>query len=60
MDRSKIFTPRELKEIKLFEKGNRKDSQGVFSNRVKPKIVELLNYWFPKKNFLERLLGKKK
>lgn len=56
---SLIFTEAELEAIKLREKGNKKDSTGIFSNRIRPKIEELLNNWFPKKQELTRLIKKR-
>lgn len=52
---SKIFTPAELIAIEEVKKGNRKDPTGIFTSRVKPKIIELLE-WFGKKRELEQLL----
>lgn len=57
---STIFTEAELEAIKSREKGNKKDNTGIFSSRVRPKIEELLNTWFPKKQELTRLIKKKK
>ena len=57
---SKIFTEAELESIKLRQKGNKKDTTGIFSARVKPKINELLEVWFPKKKELIKLVKVKK
>ncbi len=57
---SKIFTKTELKEIEKRKKGNKKDTTGIFSGRVKPKINELLEVWFPKKKELIKLIKVKK
>lgn len=60
---SKIFTDLELKEIDKRKKGDYSDKFGLFSARIKPKIIELLEVWFPKKKTLETLIkpkGKKK
>ena len=56
---SKIFTIAELKELERRKQGNRKDSTGIFSARIKPKIQELLSVWFPKKKELEILIKKR-
>ena len=53
---SNIFKPSELKTLKEFEKGNRKDKNGIFSRKVRPKIIELIEVWIPKKKHLEKLI----
>ena len=53
--KSKIFTKAELKEIEKRKKGDRSDKTGIFSNRVKPKIIELLE-WFNKRKELKKLI----
>ena len=58
MRTSKIFTNRELQEIEFFKQGNRKDKQGVFCSKVKPKIIELQKIWLPKIKELNALLKK--
>ena len=59
MNNSKIFTNAEIKSINEREKGNKKDKTGIFSGRVKPKIIELVDVWFPKKKQLKKLIIKK-
>lgn len=53
---SKIFTKAELKEINLRDKGNKSDKTGIYSSRVKPKIIELLDVWIPRKKELKKLV----
>ena len=55
---SKIFTKAELKEIEKRKKGDKTDKTGIFSARVKPKIIELLE-WFRKRKELKKLIGGK-
>lgn len=55
MQQSKIFTKAELKEIEIRKKGNRADKTGIFSARVKPKIIEILE-WFTKRKELKKLI----
>ena len=57
---SKIFTPTELEEIERRKKGDKSDKHGLFSNRVRPKINELLEVWFLKKIELKRLIKKRR
>ena len=52
---SKIFTKAELKEIEKRKKGDKADKTGIFSARVKPKIIELLE-WFNKRKELKKLI----
>lgn len=54
---SKIFTPSELKALEERIKGNKYDPYGIYAARVKPKILELLE-WCKKKKLLEKLVGK--
>lgn len=56
---SKIFTQTELKEIEKRKKGDKSDPTGIFSGRIRPKINELLDVWFPKKQELRKLIKKK-
>lgn len=55
MQHSKIFTQAELKSLNQRLKGNRKDSTGIFSGRVRPKILELFG-WFKRKKELEKVI----
>jgi len=57
---SKIFTKTELKEIHKRQNKNYKDTTGIFSNRIKPKIKEILERWIPQQKELEKLIKKKK
>ena len=52
---SNIFTETELKALNQRLKGNRKDQTGIFSGRVKPKILELFD-WFKRKKELEKAI----
>ncbi len=53
--KSKIFTEAELKALEERIKGKKKDTTGIYSNRVKPKIKELLDVWFKRKRELKKL-----
>ncbi len=57
---SKLFTKAELEEIERRKKGDKSDKTGIFSSRVKPKIIELFE-WFKKRHELKKLIkrGKK-
>jgi hypothetical protein len=54
---SKIFTQAEQKEIKKQEKGDYSDKQGLFSGRIKPKIIEILSF---DRKWLKRLINPKR
>lgn len=51
-----IFTDAENKALQSRLSGSKEDSNGMYANRVKPKIKELLDVWFPKKKELEKLI----
>ena len=53
--KSKIFTEAEHKSLKDRLKGSKKDTTGIFSARVKPKIIELFE-WFNKRKELNKLI----
>ena len=53
--KSKLFTKAELEEIEKRKKGNKADKTGIFSARVKPKIIELFE-WFTKRHELKKLI----
>ena len=55
MKESKIFTKAELKEIDRREKGDKADKNGLFSNRIKPKILEI-DYWRNNWSKLKKLI----
>ncbi len=52
---STIFIKAELKEIEKRKKGDTTDKTGIFSARVKPKIIELFE-WFEKRKELKKLI----
>lgn len=53
---SNIFTEAEHKSLKERLKGSKKDDTGIFSSRVKPKIIEMLEHWFPQKKKLKKIV----
>jgi hypothetical protein len=57
---SKIFTRTELEAIERRKKKDYSDKRGVFSGRAKPKIIELIEVWFPKKKELKDLIKSKR
>jgi len=56
MERSKIFTATELKVFEIRMKCKTKsDRTGIFYTRIKPKILELFE-WFKKRKELQKAL----
>lgn len=55
MKPSVIFTKAELEEIERRKKGDRADKTGIFSTRVRLKIIELFE-WFKKRKELKKLI----
>lgn len=53
---SKIFTAAEIKSIKDRFNGLKSDKTGIFSARVRPKIIEMLEIWLPKRKELNNLV----
>ena len=54
--KSKIFTEAEQKSLEKRLNGSKNDPTGIFSARVKPKIIELLEIWFPNKKELMKAI----
>jgi len=54
---SKIFTSAEYQSLQDRIRGIKSDKTGIFSSRVKPKIIEILEYWFPQKKKLQKLVA---
>ncbi len=57
---SRIFTTAEIKEIDRRLAGGKCDPTGIFYGRIKPKIKELFEEWFPRKKELQKLIEGKK
>ena len=59
LSKSKIFTDAEYKSLNERLNGSKKDKTGIFSSRVKPKIKEMIDDWFPQKKQLQRIIESK-
>ena len=57
--KSIIFTDKELDMIEDRKKGIRADPYGIYCNRIKPKIIEILS-WFSKRKMLKMLIEKRR
>lgn len=55
---SRIFTDAEIESLNKRLLGDKDDKTGIFSARVKPKIIEMLEEWLPKKTQLKKILTK--
>lgn len=58
MDSSYIFTESEHEALKERLKGNKKDPTGIYANRVKPKLWEIL-FWSTRKDEIKEILTEK-
>ncbi len=54
-----IFTKAEQDALRKRLDGSKEDKNGIYASRVKPKIKELLEVWFPKKKELKKIVQKK-
>lgn len=54
-----IFTKAEQGALNKRLCGSKDDKNGIYASRVKPKIKELLEVWFPKKKELSKLIQSK-
>lgn len=58
MQKSNIFTDAELEALQDRRKGSKKDPTGIYNARVKPKLVEILD-WFEHRREIKKLVEKK-
>lgn len=56
MDESRLFTEAELKSLNDRLEGSKKDPTGIFASRVKPKLIELME-WFKSKGKIKKILN---
>ena len=59
MRKSKIFGEKELKLLEKRIKGDKKDSTGLWSRKIKPKVIELVETWIPRKKELKKTINPK-
>ena len=57
MNKSLIFTDAEMEAIERRKQGDKTDKTGIFFGRIKPKIEEMLNFWFSEKKTLMRIIA---
>ena len=53
---SKIFTKTEYKIVRAQLAGDKKDPTGIYANRAKKKLKEMLEVWLPMKKQIDKLL----
>ena len=53
---SKILTKAQCKSYKERKGGSKKDPTGIFNGRVKPIFKEMLEYWFPRRKEIQKLI----
>lgn len=59
MRKSKIFGNKELQTLEKRISGDKKDPTGLWSRKVKPKVIELVEKWIPRKKELKKTIGVK-
>ena len=58
MRKSKIFGNKELELVEERIKGSKKDPNGLWANKVKPKVTEIVEVWTPRKKELKKTIKK--
>ena len=56
MRQSKVFGEKELILLEKRIDGDRKDPTGLWSRKVKPKVIEIVNDWMPRKRQLKKVI----
>lgn len=59
MQKSNIFTEAELQALQDRRKGKKADPTGIYNARVKPKLLELLD-WFKIRKEIQKLVSPSK
>ena len=56
MRQSKVFGEKELILLEKRIDGDKKDPTGLWSRKVKPKVIEIVNDWMPRKRQLKEVV----
>jgi len=56
MRQSKLFGEKELILLEKRIEGNKKDPTGLWSRKVKPKVIEMVNEWMPRRKQLKKVV----
>ena len=57
MRQSKLFGEKELLLLKKRIEGDKKDPTGLWSRKVKPKVLEMVNEWMPRRRELRKIVS---
>lgn len=57
MRQSKLFGEKELLLLKRRIDGDKKDPTGLWSRKVKPKVLEMVNEWMPRRRELRKIVS---
>ena len=60
MRKSRLFGDKELAFLEQRIKGSKKDKTGLWSRKVRPKVLELVDVWLPRKKELKKAVEVKK
>ena len=55
MRQSKLFGEKELVLLENRIEGDKKDPTGLWSRKVKPKVIELVDEWMPRRRQLKKI-----
>ena len=56
MRQSRVFGEKELILLEKRIDGDKKDPTGLWSRKVKPKVIEIVNDWMPRKRQLKKVI----
>jgi hypothetical protein len=56
MRQSKLFGEKELILLERRIDGDKKDPTGLWSRKVKPKVIEMVNEWMPRRRQLKKVV----
>ena len=57
MRQSKLFGEKELILLERRIEGDKKDPTGLWSRKVKPKVVEIVTEWMPRRRELRKIVS---
>ena len=57
MRQSKLFGEKELLLLNKRIEGDKKDPTGLWSRKVKPKVIEMVNEWMPRRRELRKIVS---
>ncbi len=57
MRQSKLFGEKELVLLENRIEGDKKDPTGLWSRKVKPKVIEMVDEWMPRRMQLKKIVS---